>query len=84
MQTAKNFIEKLDKKTFFTKYVRGVASSMPFSAVMTFGVGYVSADEREDLRKQVINAGMPSQLVDTDEKLEAALYAIGARSVQVR
>ena len=84
MTATKDFIEGLSRDDFFYNYVRRVANDFDFSRVMTLGIDYIDAKAKKSLRSQIVSVGMPAELVNTDKKLEEAIFAIGARAVEVR
>lgn len=78
-----NFINGLKKEEFYQRFVIGVGASKLFSRFAT-EPEFTHEEEKNELRKMLIAAGIPAGLIKTDNEMLAASKIIMARAVKVR
>lgn len=77
------FIKNLSKEEFCEKFVKNVGRTKPFSRFAT-DPKFTSPEDKEELRNMLIKAGIPANLIATDDALLAATKFIMARAVKLR
>ncbi|MBQ9485013.1 hypothetical protein IJU85_02840 [Candidatus Saccharibacteria bacterium] len=77
------FINDVKKEEFLRKFVQGAGSTKLFSRFAT-DPKCTSDEDKEKLRKMLKKAGIPAELISTDDALLAATKFIMARAVKVR
>jgi len=77
------FIENMRKEDFYESFVKGVGSTKLFSRFAT-DPKFTSEEDKKLLRDKFINAGIPAELIATDDDLYVATKIFMARAVEVR
>lgn len=77
------FINNMRKEDFYDLFVKGVGSTKLFSHFVT-DPKFTSEVDKKLLRDKFINAGIPAELIATDDDLYAAAKISMARAVEVR
>lgn len=77
------FIENMRKEDFYELFVKGVGSTKLFSRFVT-DPKFTSEEDKKLLRDKFINAGIPAELIATDDDLYVATKIFMARAVEVR
>ena len=84
MNKGQLFIEGMSKHDFHQKVVRGVMRTHEFSKAVSFFVYNLTEDEKEILRKELSEIGLPSEYTMDDDDLDAIIGQIMDRAVHVR
>jgi len=80
----KHAVEAMTREEFLNKIVLTVGRRKDFAEIVTFGTEYTDENHKNSLRHALEIAGIGKDFTDTDEKLDYAIAAITARSVQLR
>ncbi|MBQ3445959.1 hypothetical protein IJG29_04555 [Candidatus Saccharibacteria bacterium] len=79
-----NIIRGMTRDEFYQNIVKGVAKTSEFSALVVAGPARLLDSERNTLRKQLAEAGIPYDATVTDEDLIDIAVVIAGRSVTLR
>ena len=75
------FIKGMSRDAFYHQIVERLGRKRSFGALVSFGAGYLSKEEKEELHRELALVGIESEYLKTDEDLDDVATAIVGRSV---
>jgi hypothetical protein len=77
-------IEKMPREDFLNKIVRGFATWEIFSRLLCLGSDSLKEFEKNQLRDEMVRAGIPKEAIETEIGLYGVARQISQRAVNVR
>lgn len=88
MQEAKksgsDIIKNLGRKDFHKKFVQGICQTTEFSTLASFWAENTPKEDKDYVRNQLKNFGIPLELTASDDDLNDIITAITSRAVAIR
>ena len=80
----KDFIEAMSRDDFFQKIFTKIAQRHDFSTIACGGIESLTIQEKDGLRDEMVECGIPPGIIGSDEELAEAVSVITARGVGIR
>ena len=80
----KAFIEAMSRDDFFHKIFTKIARRHDFSTIACGGIEDLTIQEKDSLRGEMAECGIPPDIIESDEELAEAVSVIAARGVEIR
>jgi len=77
-------INAMSREDFHQKVIRGFGRSNAFGGLVSFGAKNILPEERQQIRAELANIGIPLALTESDKDLDDIASAIAGRSVSLR
>ncbi|MBR3256331.1 hypothetical protein IKG10_01535 [Candidatus Saccharibacteria bacterium] len=78
-----DFIASMSKKEYHEKFLRGVARTRVFGALITFKAENISDEEKQEVREVLHDMGIPFEFMESDKELDDIAAFAAARSVSL-
>ena len=79
-----DYINSMSRDDFYYKVVKGIARTRDFGFIETFFASNSSENIKTNVKKALIEIGVPAESMQTDFDLDMVVGAIAGRSVELR
>ena len=76
-----NLILEMPKEEFWKIFIRNIGQTRSFGALVSLGTKHMRPGDKEEVRKNLNNVGIPFTMTDSDEKLGTIAATVAARSM---